>query len=38
VRLDPELEAAVRELAGAADHANISEVIRDVLRAWLRSP
>jgi len=36
VRLDPELEEALRERA-AADHSNTSEVIRDALRAWLRS-
>lgn len=36
VRLDPELEHALRERA-AADHSNASEVIRDALRAWLRS-
>lgn len=36
VRLDPELEQALRERA-AAEHSNASEVIRDALRAWLRS-
>jgi len=36
VRLDPELEEALRERA-AAHHSNTSEVIRDALRAWLRS-
>jgi len=36
VRLDPELEAALRERV-AVDHSNTSEVIRDALRAWLRS-
>jgi hypothetical protein len=36
VRLDPELEQALRKRA-AADHSNASEVIRDALRAWLRS-
>jgi hypothetical protein len=36
VRLDPELEAALRERV-AADHSNTSEVIRDALRAWLQS-
>lgn len=36
VRLDPELEAALRDRADA-DNANASEVIRDALRAWLRT-
>lgn len=36
VRLDPELEQALRARA-ESDHANASEVIRDALRAWLRS-
>jgi len=36
VRLDPELELALKQPA-EADHANTSEVIRDALRAWLRS-
>lgn len=36
VRLDPELEQALRARA-ESDHANTSEVIRDALRAWLRS-
>lgn len=36
VRLDPELEAALRARA-EADHSNASEVIRDALRAWLHS-
>lgn len=36
VRLDPELEAALKARADA-DHSNASEVIRDALRAWLRS-
>ncbi len=36
VRLDPELEQALRQRADA-DHANASEVIRDALRAWLRT-
>ena len=36
VRVDPELEQALRERA-EADNANTSEVIRDALRAWLRS-
>lgn len=36
VRLDPELEQALRERA-QTDHSNASEVIRDALRAWLRS-
>lgn len=36
VRLDPELEQALRERA-EADHSNASEVIREALRAWLRS-
>jgi hypothetical protein len=34
VRLDPELEAALRERV-EADHSNASEVIREALRAWL---
>ena len=36
VRLDPELEQALRDRA-EADHSNASEVIRNALRAWLRS-
>jgi hypothetical protein len=36
VRLDPELEAALKARADA-EHSNTSEVIRDALRAWLRS-
>ncbi|MFW6186768.1 MAG: CopG family transcriptional regulator [Actinomycetota bacterium] len=36
VRLDPELEIAVKERA-QADHTTTSDVIRDALRAWLRS-
>ena len=36
VRLDPELEQALKARA-EAEHANTSEVIRDALRAWLRS-
>ncbi len=36
VRLDPELEEALKTRADA-DHSNTSEVIRDALRAWLRS-
>jgi len=36
VRLDPDLEKALKARA-RADHANTSEVIRDALRAWLRS-
>lgn len=36
VRLDPELEQALRRRA-KSDHSNASEVIRDALRAWLRS-
>lgn len=36
VRLDPELEAALKARADA-DHSNASEVIRDALRAWLES-
>ncbi len=36
VRLDPELEQALRARA-ESDDANTSEVIRDALRAWLRS-
>ena len=36
VRLDPELEAALKARVDA-DHSNTSEVIRDALRAWLRS-
>jgi hypothetical protein len=35
-RLDPELEQALKARA-KADHSNASEVIRDALRAWLRS-
>jgi hypothetical protein len=36
VRLDPELEEALKARV-EADHSNTSEVIRDALRAWLRS-
>jgi len=36
VRLDPELEEALKARA-EADHSNTSEVIREALRAWLRS-
>ncbi len=36
VRLDPKLEAALKARADA-DHSNASEVIRDALRAWLKS-
>ena len=36
VRLDPELEAALRQRA-EHEHTNASEVIRDALRAWLHS-
>jgi hypothetical protein len=36
VRLDPELESALKARA-EIDHATTSEVIRDALRAWLRS-
>lgn len=36
VRLDPELEAALKARA-AADHSNTSEVIREALRAWLKT-
>ena len=36
VRLDPELEAALRQRA-EVDQSNASEVIRDALRAWLKS-
>ncbi len=36
VRLDPELEQALRDRADA-DHSNASEVIREALRAWLRT-
>jgi hypothetical protein len=36
VRLDPELEQALRHRA-ESEHSNASEVIRDALRAWLRS-
>jgi Ribbon-helix-helix protein, copG family. len=36
VRIDPELERALKARA-EADHANTSEVIRDALRAWLRT-
>ena len=36
VRLDPELEQALRERA-AADGSNASEVIREALRAWLHT-
>lgn len=36
VRLDPELDRALRERA-KSEHSNASEVIRDALRAWLRT-
>lgn len=36
VRLDPELEQALRERADR-EHSNTSDVIRDALRAWLQS-
>lgn len=36
VRLDPELESALRSRA-KADHRTSSDVIRDALRAWLKS-
>ncbi len=36
VRLDPELEAALKARA-EADHSNTSEVIREALRAWLKT-
>lgn len=36
VRLDPELEAALKARADV-DDTNASEVIRDALRAWLQS-
>ncbi|WP_460834500.1 ribbon-helix-helix domain-containing protein [Nocardioides hungaricus] len=36
VRLDPELEAALKAHA-ESEHTNASQVIRDALRAWLRS-
>ncbi len=36
MRLDPELEQALRERA-AADGSNASEVIREALRAWLHT-
>ncbi len=36
VRLDPELEAALKARA-TADHTNASEVIREALRAWLKT-
>lgn len=36
VRLDPELEHALRERA-KADDSNASEVIREALRAWLHT-
>jgi len=36
VRIDPELETALKARA-EADNANTSEVIRDALRAWLRT-
>ncbi len=36
VRLDPELEQALRDRADA-DHSNASEVIREALRAWLHT-
>jgi len=36
VRLDPELEQALRDRADT-DDSNASEVIRDALRAWLRT-
>lgn len=39
VRLDPEQAGAGAPIRARAEseHANISEVIRDALRAWLRS-
>jgi hypothetical protein len=36
VRLDPELETALRRRADI-DHTTSSDVIRDALRAWLKS-
>lgn len=36
VRLDPELEQALRERV-EADHSNASQVIREALHAWLRT-
>ncbi len=36
VRLDPELEAALKARA-EADHSNTSEVIREALWAWLKT-
>ena len=36
VRLDPELDAAVRQRA-AADHSTASDVIRAALHAWLKN-
>lgn len=36
VRLDPQLEQALRDRADA-DDTNASEVIREALRAWLRT-
>ncbi|NQX11007.1 CopG family transcriptional regulator [Microbacteriaceae bacterium VKM Ac-2855] len=36
LRLDPELEAALDERA-SRDHLSRSDVMRDALRAWLRS-
>lgn len=36
VRLDPVLEQALRDRADT-DQSNASEVIRDALRAWLRT-
>jgi hypothetical protein len=36
VRLDPDLEAALKRRA-EADKSNASEVIRDALRAWLKT-
>jgi hypothetical protein len=36
VRLDPELETALRRRADV-DHTTSSDVIRDALRAWLKS-
>lgn len=35
VRLDPELDAALRRRA-ASDHSTASDVIRDALHAWLK--
>ncbi len=36
VRLDPELDDAVKQRA-QIDHSTTSDVIRDALRAWLKS-